>query len=200
MTVSEIHDSSAAVIEAWYPGESGGRALADILYGNINPSGRLCATFPMSVKDIPAFSDYEMEHGRTYMYNKKTPLYPFGFGLSYTEFAYSDLSVSGRQVSVKVKNTGKTAGDEVVQLYLDSAGEDGQPTLRLVRFTRIKLAPNEEKTVSFDLDNRCFTLFDVEGEEYFAYGNYKVFAGGSLPTERSRELGSSEYVESELII
>ncbi|MBO5670956.1 MAG: glycoside hydrolase family 3 C-terminal domain-containing protein, partial [Clostridia bacterium] len=141
LTVPAIHEQSAAMVEAWYPGESGGRALADFLYGSINPSGRLCASFPMSVSDIPAFDDYEMSHGRTYMYNTHDPLYPFGFGLSYTRFAYSDLCVNERTVTVRVKNIGDLAGDEVVQLYLDSAGETNQPMLRLVRFARVSLQP-----------------------------------------------------------
>ena len=200
LTVPEVHEHSAAMVEAWYPGESGGRALADILYGTVNPSGRLCATFPKSVSDIPAFDDYEMSHGRTYMYNKRTPLYPFGFGLSYTTFAYSDLTANEHTVSVRVKNTGTRAGEEVVQLYLDSAGLANQPMLRLVRFKRVSLEAGEEMTVVFDLDDRCFTLFSNEGREQFVCGTYKVFAGGSLPTERSLALGAAPYVSAEITI
>ena len=200
LTIPEVHEHSAAVIEAWYPGESGGRALADILYGAVNPSGRLCATFPKSVNDIPAFDDYEMSHGRTYMYNKRTPLYPFGFGLSYTSFAYSKLTADEHTVSVRVKNTGDRDGDEVVQLYLDSAGLAGQPMLRLVRFKRVALAAGEETTVVFDLDDRCFTLFSDEGREQFVRGTYKVFAGGSLPTERSLALGAAPTACAEITI
>ncbi len=200
MTIPEFHEHSAAVLEAWYPGESGGRALADILYGNVTPSGRLCASFPVSQNDIPAFNDYEMSHGRTYMYNKNAPLYPFGFGLAYTTFEYSDLTADRNTVSVRVKNTGALAGDEVVQLYLDSAGLSNQPMLRLVRFQRITLAPGEEKTVVFDLDDRCFTLFSDEGKEIFVRGSYHVYAGGSLPTERSLALGAAPCVHSELTV
>ena len=200
MTIPDIHEHSAAVIEAWYPGESGGRALADILYGKVSPSGRLCASFPMSPDDIPAFNDYEMSHGRTYMYNTNMPLYPFGFGLSYTTFAYSDLSADRNTVSVRVKNTGSRAGDEVVQLYLDSAGCSNQPMLRLVRFKRVTLAAGEEQTVVFDLDDRCFTLFSDEGNEQFVNGTYKVFAGGSLPTERSLVLGAAPTVSAEITV
>lgn len=199
-TIPTIHEHSAAVIEAWYPGESGGRALADILYGKVNPSGRLCATFPMSVSDIPAFDDYEMSHGRTYMYNRRMPLYPFGFGLSYTRFEYSDLCVDGRTVTVRVKNIGDVDGDEVVQLYLDSAELSNQPILRLVRFARISLAAGEEKTVTFDLDDRCFMLFSDEGREQFMHGTYKIFAGGALPSERSLALGAAAAVRSEIIV
>ncbi|MBQ9717909.1 MAG: fibronectin type III-like domain-contianing protein [Clostridia bacterium] len=119
----------------------------------------------MSKDDIPAFNDYEMSHGRTYMYNTNPPLYPFGFGLSYTTFAYSDLTADRKTVSVRVKNTGSRAGDEVVQLYLDSAGLANQPMLRLVRFKRVSLAAGEERTVVFDLwmtaASRCSRKRDV---------------------------------------
>ena len=194
LTIPDIHARAAAVIEAWYPGEAGGSALADLLYGNINPSGRLCATFPYSVRDIPAFDDYEMEHGRTYMYEKKDPLYPFGFGLSYTTYAYSALSVDGRTVSLNVSNVGARDGEEVVQLYLDSAQETDQPKLRLVRFARIALAAGETKNVTFTLDDRSFTLFDRDGKEYIAQGTYTLYAGGALPTERSAALGAAAPV------
>ena len=200
MTVPGVHADSAAVIEAWYPGEAGGRALAEILYGRINPSGRLCATFHVSVDDIPPFDDYEMSHGRTYMYNKSTPLYPFGFGLSYTGFEYSALTADRNSVSVRVKNTGTRAGDEVVQLYLDSAGLENQPMLRLAGFRRVTLAPDEEKTVEFSLDDRSFTLFSEEGKEEPAHGTFRVFAGGSLPTERSLELGAALFVSTEISV
>lgn len=200
LTVPEIHGHSAAVIEAWYPGEAGGRALADILYGKINPSGRLCASFPVSVNDIPPFNDYEMSHGRTYMYNKHDPLYPFGFGLSYTTFAYSGMTADRRKVSVRVKNTGDTAGDEVVQLYLDSAGEPNQPMLRLVRFARVSLDAGEETTVTFTLDDRCFTLFSEEGKEIFTSGTYNIYVGGSLPSKRSEALGAAPCAQMTLTV
>ena len=200
LTIPEIHENSAAVIEAWYPGEAGGRALAEILYGKVNPSGRLCASFPMSQNDIPAFDDYEMSHGRTYMYNTHTPLYPFGFGLSYTTFAYSAPTVERNTFSVRIRNTGNCAGDEVVQLYLDSAGLANQPMLRLVRFQRISLAAGEERTVTFTLDDRCFTLFSEDGQEQFVHGKYQIYAGGSLPVERSLVLGSAPFVSTEITV
>ena len=132
-----------------------------------------------------------MSHGRTCMYNKNVPLYPFGFGLSYTSFAYSDLTADRNTVSVRVKNTGDRAGDEVVQLYFDSTCLDNQPMFRLVRFKRITLAAGEEQTVVFDLDDRCFTLFSDEGKEIFVSGTYNVYAGGSLLMERSLVLGTT---------
>lgn len=200
MTIPEIHENSAAVIEAWYPGEAGGSALAQILYGKICPSGRLCATFPMSQKDIPMFDDYEMSHGRTYMYNKHTPLYPFGFGLSYTTFSYSDFCADRNTATVRVKNTGNFDGDEVIELYIDSAGIPSQPCLRLIRFKRISLKAGEEKTVTFTLDDRCFTLYSEDGKEQIIPGKYKLYAGGALPTERSLELGAVASLCTEITI
>ena len=128
------------------------------------------------------------------MYEKKDPLYPFGFGLSYTTYAYSALSVDGRTVSLNVSNVGARDGEEVVQLYLDSAQETDQPKLRLVRFARIALAAGETKNVTFTLDDRSFTLFDRDGKEYIAQGTYTLYAGGALPTERSAALGAAAPV------
>ncbi len=201
VTIPEIHDLSAAVVEAWYPGEQGGNAIADVLFGEYNPSGKLCASFPKSVEDIPIFSDYEMIHGRTYMYNKHEPLYPFGFGLSYTKFEYSDFRIiDKRTVSVSVKNVGSVKGDEVVQLYTDSSGIEHQPMLKLIRFKRVTLDPQESTTVNFTLDDRCFTLFDMEGQEHIYNGEYTLYAGGSLPTERSYALGASRAVSLKMHI
>ena len=149
---------------------------------------------------LPIFNDYEMSHGRTYMYNKHDPLYPFGFGLSYTTFAYSDLTADRKKVSVRVKNTGSRTGDEVVQLYLDSTGLENQPMYRLVRYQRITLAPGEEQTVDFDLCDRCFTLFSEKGKEILVRGTYGVYVGGSLPTERSRVLGAAPWVQTTLTV
>ena len=134
-----------------------------------------------------------MIHGRTYMYNKHEPLYPFGFGLSYTSFEYSDFRMEDEKtVSVNVKNVGSVAGDEVVQLYTDSAGREDQPMLKLIRFKRVSLQPGESTNVKFSLDDRCFTLFDMEGEEHIYEGEYTLYVGGSLPTERSYALGASK--------
>ena len=134
------------------------------------------------------------------MYQTKAPLYPFGYGLSYTKFEYSDLSISGRTVSVTVKNVGDRDGDEVVQLYLDSAGLEHQPQLRLVGFRRLTLSAGEEQTVSFNLEDRAFKLFDTHGVEFFAHGTYHLYAGGSVPTERSLALGAAVPAETEFTI
>lgn len=198
LSVPEVEERAAAVIEAWYPGERGGEALALLISGRENFSGRLPATFPVSEADLPPFDDYEMEHGRTYMYAEKKPLWSFGFGLSYTRFAYSGPAVKrtpeGWEVSVTVENAGDRAGEEVVQLYLDSAGLHGQPKYRLRGFCRITLAPGERQICAFHLAEEDFTLYDTDGTAALRNGEYTAFLGGSLPDERSRELGAASCV------
>ena len=200
LTVSEIHDHAAAVIQGWYPGEQGGNALAELLYGIENFSGRLCASFPKSVDDIPPMDDYIMTHGRTYLYSRAEPQYPFGFGLSYTRFVYSDLKIEtadgGYSVSAKLTNTGTCYGDEVTQVYLDSAGLPDQPQLKLVRFARTGLQPGESAIVRFALQDSDFVRFDENGKENLYSGAYRLYIGGSLPTQRSLELGAAQWVSA----
>ncbi|MBE6723944.1 MAG: beta-glucosidase [Ruminococcaceae bacterium] len=199
LSVPTIAERAAAVIEAWYPGERGGEALAALLSGRENFSGRLPATFPVSEDDLPPFDDYEMEHGRTYMYAEKKPLWSFGFGLSYARFSFSSLraeKTGGAEwtVTVSVTNEGKVPGDEVAQLYIDSAGLAGQPNYRLRGFRRVRLEPGETREVSFPLTEADFTLFDRDGIASFVPGSYRIWAGGSLPDARSRELGAADCV------
>jgi beta-glucosidase len=142
-----------AIIEAWYPGQSGGDAIADVLFGDYNPAGRLPVTFYQSVEDLPPFEDYNME-GHTYRYFRGEALFPFGHGLSYTMFEYANLRFDTDQatVSVDVSNTGDRVGDEVVQLYVRQP--DAAPPLpvkELKGFQRITLQPGERQTVTFAL-------------------------------------------------
>jgi len=148
-------DHVPAVVEAWYPGQAGGAAIADVLFGDYNPAGRLPVTFYQSADELPPFDDYSMK-GRTYRFFQGTPLYAFGYGLSYTTFGYSRLDCPERApanhdvpVSVEVRNTGKLAGDEVVQLYVK---HDGVRSLE--GFRRIALQPGERRTVKFVLEPR----------------------------------------------
>ena len=163
-----------AILEAWYPGQAGGTAIADVLFGDYNPGGRLPVTFYRSVNDLPAFDDYRMA-GRTYRFFQGKPLYPFGFGLSYTHFKYRDLRTSAKEfpadgaltVSVAIKNTGKRAGDEVVQLYLrhlDSAVERPRQDLRGYR--RITLQPGETRTVEFPLPAAALRYWDAGAHRF----------------------------------
>ena len=162
-----------------------GTAIADLLFGKESPSGRLPLGFPEKTEDLPPFDDYEMAHGRTYMYRKVKPLYEFGFGLSYTRFAYSDLRKTDDGVEVTVNNVGEMEADEVVEVYIDSAGLPDQPRLRLKGFQRIRLKPGESKAVRVPLDDESFSLFGEDGVRRVYPGTYRVYADGRMPDERS---------------
>jgi beta-glucosidase len=187
------HEHAGAVVQAWYPGEEGGAAVADVLFGEYNPAGRLPVTFPRCVADLPPFEDYGMR-GRTYRYLDKEPLYPFGYGLSYTAFQYSDIALSSHQVAVGesvevsaiVTNTGPREGDEVVQLYVkDLEGSCALPNRDLRGFDRIALASGESKRVTFRLTPRDLSLIDEQGRRVLEPGWFRITIGGSQPDPRS---------------
>ncbi len=178
-----------AILEAWYPGQAGGTAVAEAIFGLTNPGGRLPVTFYQSASDLPAFDDYSMEN-RTYRYFTGQPLYPFGFGLSYTIFTYRNLQIvpesvkAGDPVSiqVEVENSGQHLGDEVVQLYLkDVEASLPVPLLQLQGFTRIRLAPGEKQTVEFTLTAEQMSFADEDGEWVLEPGEFKVWVGGQQP-------------------
>ena len=177
-----------AILEAWYPGQAAGRALADVLFGDYNPGGRLPVTFYRSVDQLPPFREYAME-GRTYRYFSGDPLFPFGHGLSYTTFRYSDLRIpekveSGESVvlDVRVRNAGEMAGEEVVQLYVtDLEASAPVPVRSLQGFQRVHLDPGEEKTVSFTLHPRQLSLIDGEWQRVLEPGAFQVTLGGKQP-------------------
>jgi beta-glucosidase len=180
---------ATAILEAWYPGEEGGTAIADVLFGDYNPGGRLPVTFYTSVEQLPPFDDYRME-GRTYRYLKVEPLFPFGYGLSYTQFKYRRLQVKPKrikpgqrvQLSVEVQNTGRRAGDEVVQFYVsDVAASVPVPLHQLQGFERIHLAAGEKKTVSCTLKPKQMSLINAEGKRVVEPGEFRVTAGGGQP-------------------
>jgi beta-glucosidase len=198
-----------AILQAWYPGEEGGSALADILFGNTSPAGRLPITFPRSIADVPDFKDYSMK-GRTYRYLETEPLYPFGFGLSYTRFAYRDITVSPAkvpagnpvQIGATVVNVGSRASDEVVQLYLsDVEASCATPRHSLRGFLRIYLAPEESRRVQFELSPRDLSLINDQGRRIIEPGTFRASIGGSQPDARSAMLlGSTPLsVEFEVI-
>jgi beta-glucosidase len=177
-----------AILVAWYPGEEGGTALAEVLFGDVNPSGRLPVTFYAATEDLPPFSDYRMA-GRTYRYFQGTPLYPFGFGLSYTTFAYSNLTMPDElavgkplTVSATVTNTGDRAGDEVVQLYVsDLDATVPVPIRQLQGIRRVHLAPGESVQVSFTLSPSQFSLIDADGRRVVEPGQFLISVGGGQP-------------------
>jgi beta-glucosidase len=180
-----------AIVEAWYPGGSGGTAVAGLLAGDYSPAGRLPVTFYKSVDQLPPFDDYAMA-GRTYRYFEGEPLYPFGYGLSYTEFAYSNPQVSPVAIgvgdtvtiSVDVVNTGDMDGDEVVQLYLSHPGADGAPIRSLEGFRRIHLAKGEMQRVEFPLSGRRLSVVDSDGVRRIDPGTVDVWIGGGQPVSR----------------
>ncbi len=185
MAINWIDKNIPAIVEAWYPGESGGTAVADILFGDYNPGGRLPFTFYKSISDLPAFDDYDIYKGRTYMYFDGEPLYPFGYGLSYTTFEYSTMSVSNSGddivVTANIKNTGQMKGDEVVQLYCSYPETTlKRPNKQLVGFKRITLDKDETKNVSFKVSKEEFKYWDVNNKNWkFNPGEFDFKIGSS---------------------
>jgi beta-glucosidase len=174
LAVNWAQENVPAILEAWYPGQAGGQAIADVLFGDYNPAGRLPVTFYRSAGDLPPFEDYAMK-GRTYRFFGGTPLYPFGHGLSYTTFRYANLRTSAPSlgaggtvtVRVDVTNTGTRAGDEVVQLYVRHLGSTVErPRKDLRGYARVSLKPGETRTVSFPLAARSLAYWDADGDRW----------------------------------
>lgn len=198
-----------AIIQAWYPGEEAGTALADVLFGAYSPAGRLPITFPRSLDDVPDFESYAMT-GRTYRYLEKAPLFPFGYGLSYTRFEYTDATASKVRIGLKddveisatVRNVGSRTSDEVTELYVsDLEASCPVPHFDLRGFSRITLAPGESRRVSFTLRTRDLSLIDERGVRVLEPGRFRATIGGSQPDARSIELTGQTplAVEFELV-
>ncbi|MDH7576131.1 MAG: glycoside hydrolase family 3 C-terminal domain-containing protein, partial [Candidatus Saccharicenans sp.] len=194
LAVNRAVELVPAIIEAWYPGQAAGRAIAEVLFGDYNPAGRLPVTFYKSETDLPDFSDYRME-GRTYRYFKKEPLFPFGYGLSYTRFSYSNLSVPGTirigeelPISVEVKNSGPRDGEEVVQVYLSRPDSKSplNPVRQLVAYRRIFLRAGEKQNITFTVGRRELTSFDADGNPVIEPGKLQVSVGGQQPGFKGR--------------
>lgn len=205
MNLSEVHELADAVLLVWYPGEEGGNAVADIIFGKASPSGRLPITFPKSIDQLPPYEDYSMK-GRTYRYMDQEPMYPFGFGLSYGKFSYADIKVSAStikkkqsvDVEAKITNTGTTETDEVVQLYLTDVAASTQqnPLFSLKGVKRITLKPGASSTVKFTITPEMMEMVNDKGEQVLEAGQFKVSIGGSLPGTRSTALGAAEGVQA----
>ena len=189
LAVNWANEHANAILDAWYPGEEGGAAVAETLSGKNNPAGRLPVTFYKDVNQLPPFEDYAMK-GRTYRYFEGTPLYPFGYGLSYTNFGYSELSLPKSAVpagspvvaEVTVKNLGKVAGDEVAQLYISFPSVPGAPLRALRGFQRVHLEPDESKTLHFELKDRDLSMVTDAGVPIIAEGDYTISIGGGQPS------------------
>ncbi len=177
-----------AIVEAWYPGQAGGTAIADVLFGDYNPAGRLPVTFYHSVKDLPAFGDYAMA-GRTYRYYKGHVLYPFGYGLSYTTFHYDSLQTilprstrDSLHLTVRVTNTGAIEGDEVAEVYISALNAHVPVPIRSLRgFQRIHLQPGQRTILHFTVAPSAFTVIDDQMQRVLLTGNYRISVGGGQP-------------------
>ncbi|HET7101087.1 MAG TPA: glycoside hydrolase family 3 C-terminal domain-containing protein [Terriglobia bacterium] len=188
LAVNWAGQNAAAILDAWYPGEAGGTAIAETLAGQNNPAGRLPVTFYKSVNQLPPFADYSMQN-RTYRYFTGEPLYGFGYGLSYSSFAFSNLHLSAHTVKAgqaltvmaDVKNTSRVAGDEVGELYIEYGHRAGAPLRALKGFKRIHLAPGQTHRLSFTISPRDLGLATENGALVVEPGSYTVFVGGSQP-------------------
>jgi beta-glucosidase len=188
LAIPTVQQSADAILEAWYPGESGAQAIADTLFGHNNPAGRLPITFYSSLDQLPPFDDYSMAN-RTYRYFKGVPLYAFGYGLSYTTFAYSAVKLSTDhikageplRVETDVRNTGARAGDEVAELYITPPQTAVSPTVALQAFRRIHLQPGESRHLEFTLTPRQLSVVDAAGMRLVSPGVYRIAIAGSQP-------------------
>ena len=188
LAVNWAGQNANAILESWYPGEEGGAAVAETLAGVNNPAGRLPVTFYRNTDDLPPFEKYSMK-GRTYRYFEGKPLYPFGYGLSYSKFAYNNAKLSSStvkagadlQVDVDIRNTSSVAGDEVAQVYVSFPKLPGAPIRALRGFARVHLAPGQTQHVHFTLDPRDLSCVNEAGVRMVAAGAYRLFVGGGQP-------------------
>ena len=193
-------DQGNAVLQAWYPGQAGGTALARILFGAVSPGGRLPLTFYRGVDDLPPFEDYAMEN-RTYRYYQGEPLFPFGYGLSYTHFSYANARFENGAVSVTVQNTGAYDADEVVQVYVkDHDSPFAVPNHSLCAFARLALAKGEKATVTLPLRDSAFAAVDADGRWCKLGKRYTLYVGGSQPDPRSVALVGQEPLAIEVTL
>lgn len=206
INLAEVMELADAVIFSWYAGEEGGNALADIIFGKVSPSGKLPITFPKSLDQLPAYEDYNMA-GRTYRYMEKEPLLPFGFGLTYSSFSFSEPSISSGtiksgksvKISTTVTNTGNFQSENVVQLYVSRIDDtELTPLFSLKRVERIALKPGESKHLQFEISSQLLENINDEGISVFEKGFYKIYISTSLPTQRSLDLGGDKFVSASL--
>ncbi|MGA2408716.1 MAG: glycoside hydrolase family 3 C-terminal domain-containing protein [Bacteroidales bacterium] len=189
LAINWLQDSIPAIISAWYDGQAQGTAIADVLFGDFNPKGKLTSTWYKSISDLPLMNDYDIKNNRTYMYFNGTPLYPFGYGLSYTNFEYSNLHLSSSslsqgdslQVTADIKNTGKIAGDEVVQFYVHIISQTNlRPLKELKGFETVHLQSGETKSVSFYLRHDALSYYNVKYRTFdVENGKVEILIGAS---------------------
>lgn len=200
MDISWADEHIPAIIQGWYPGAQGGKAIANVLFGAKNPEGKLPVTFYYSTDELPDFTDYSMK-GRTYRYMQTDALYPFGYGLSYSGYEFSrvksNVGVVGKDgvdITATVKNTGSMAGAETVQVYVKVCGED-TPNAQLKGLCKVELAAGEAKEVQIHLPAEAFGLYDEDGKLQIKKGEVKVYVGGQAPDRRSEKLTGRKVTE-----
>ncbi|MGD0921595.1 MAG: glycoside hydrolase family 3 C-terminal domain-containing protein [Terriglobia bacterium] len=206
LEVNWAKEHAIAILEAWYSGEEGGAAVAETLSGKNNPAGRLPVTFYTDVSQLPPFEDYSMK-GRTYRYFQGTPLFPFGYGLSYTTFAYSGLTLPGSvqagqplPVDVTVTNTGQRAGDEVAELYLSFPDMKGAPLRALRAFQRVHLNAGASQKLHFELRPRDLGMVTEAGDPIIAPGEYTVSVGGGQPRTGAAGVTQTFHVDGQMAL
>lgn len=199
VSLEGVEEHCDAILQIWYPGEQGGNAVADVLFGDYSPSGHLPLTFPKNIDQVPPYDDYSMQ-GRTYKYMVEEPAYPFGFGLTYSRTEFSDLRTTGTNlrrntplnVEVEVANAGEYDIEEVVQVYVSPVNVDGGiPLHSLKAFRRVPLAAGEDKTVTFSLDSESLKVVNENGEKIWRPGAYRINVGNSSPGTLSIRLGAA---------
>ena len=202
----EVHELADAIIYAWYPGERGGEAVGDLIFGKINASGKLPVTFVQDISQLPAFENYDMK-GRTYRYPSKPPLYPFGFGLSYSNISFRLLPLESTHLSktekltieVELQNTGTVDVEEVVQLYIENMERtDQEPKFNLRDFQRITVPAGQTKRITFGVDGGVIGQFDETGNWVVPAGLYRLHIGGASPGQRSADLGAPEGISLDI--
>ena len=198
--ISEAQEQAGAVLLTWYPGAGGGKAVADLLFGNASPSGKLPVTFYRNeaLSEMPDFTDYSMNN-RTYRYYTGTPLYPFGYGLTYGDVAVTCVEATRESAAVTVENRGSRATEDVVQLYIRDNGSVYAPVNPvLCGFCRVSLAPGETRTVDIGIDPAALTVVNAKGERIPGSGSWTLFAGTGQPDARTAELTGKKSVAAEL--
>ncbi|WP_244307394.1 glycoside hydrolase family 3 C-terminal domain-containing protein [Flavobacterium fluviatile] len=206
VSLDEVEPYVDAIVLMWYPGEQGGNAVADVIFGDVAPSGHLPITFPKNVEQLPPFDDYSMK-GRTYKYMTEEPMYPFGFGLSYSTLELKNATSTATAItkrtaftiSVDVLNSGKNKFEDVVQLYLVPEDTKGfLPFYTLKSFERVSLNSGETKKVSFALTDNDLKQTNLKGVKDWIKGNYKIIISNALPSQRSMDLGAAKPAEIDI--
>ena len=200
-SINPLCDKAQAFIQAWYPGELGGEALADILFGKVSPSGKLPVTFYESIEGIPEFADYSMKD-RTYRYTRKNILYPFGYGLTYSDVVVTDAVYDDAEgeVTVTVTNKGDVDTEDVIQIYIrNTTSAHATPYPKLCGFARVALAAGSEEKVKIKICDSAFTVVDDEGNVITDGNTFDLFAGTSQPDELSEKLTGASCIRVSVV-